>query len=151
MPYNQATRRRGTHTELGLTARTGIQGSSKNVGSCGEGAVYSWSLSLTGLGYSPGSCLHLCLCPLFCHLQQALSSILYILSLPHGVHPHSSCFLRTLDCRSPCGTSSPLSFKLCLPLLTTPFSQYFSGQSLEEFDCSDHLFAPGHVIAHWAT
>ena len=59
------------------------------------------------------------------------------------------CFFRTVGFPGPCCTSSPLSFKLYLPLPSTSFSQYFSVQSLEEFDCPDQLFVLGLVTGHW--
>lgn len=117
MPSNQASWGRGTHTKPGLTARTRIQGSSKYWGAVVVG-FYSRAPSLT-----VSAILQAAVCVSVSTLPSAragiLSSSLFNFSLPHAVHPHSSCFLRMLDCHNAYCIPSSLSFKPHLALLTT--------------------------------
>lgn len=142
MPNNQASRGRRTHTELALTARTRSQGSSKNLRSCGGGVLLQSSIINASQLFFKQLSASRSLCT-FLPAPSSFLSILSYFSLPPGVYPHISRFLRILDCHRPYRmTSPPLSFKLHLPLVTTSFSRRFSVQSLGEFDCPDHLLAP---------
>lgn len=109
MPSNQASWGRGTHTKPGLTARTRIQGSSKYWGAVVVG-FYSRAPSLT-----VSAILQAAVCVSVSTLPSAragiLSSSLFNFSLPRAVHPHSSCFLRMLDCHNAYCIPSSLSFK----------------------------------------
>lgn len=151
MPNSQASCRKGTYIELGLTARTRIQGSSKNLRSCGGWFLLKGSITSGSQLFPKQLSASLSLSTFPPALTRILSSVLYNFSLPHGACSHSSCFLRIMDCHHSYCTSSPLSFRLHLQLLTTSFSLYCSIQSPEDFDCPNHLFIPGYVTGHWPT